>query len=105
MNFDRAASKGRQAADDRSVFLWGLFGFLTWLPAVFVAHLIEPRVPLIFLQRSREAEDGVEFERAYCDRMKTKQVRAAWLGLAASILVVMFIYLFILAVALTAGVR
>ena len=105
MNSDRGSSEGRLAADDKSVFLWGLFGFLTWLPAVFVAHLIEPRVPLIFLQRSREAEDGVAFERAYCDRMKTKQIRGAWLGLAASILVFMFIYLFIFVVALAAGTR
>ena len=93
MNSDEAASEGRLAANDRSVFLWGLFGFLTWLPAVFVAHLIEPRVPLIFLHRSRDAEDGVAFERSYCDRMKTKQIRGAWLGLAASILVFILIVL------------
>ena len=83
---------GRITADTLPVFSWTVFGFLLPVVALLVVYLRSPKVPTTLgLAAYRDPEAATFFEAGYVGRLKSRQVAAAWIGVAWFLAVAMAI--------------
>ena len=84
-NQQASLEAGRQAARERSVIGWGIFAWGIALVAVPLVYLRSPKMPTAALGGQDDGTDSTLFERAYVERLKTRQVKAVWVGVCFSI--------------------
>ena len=73
--------KGRRDAEDESVVIWWILGFMFGVITLAVVYLRDPKMSLI--RKASISGDHVPmYEAAYLERLKERQVRATWIGLA-----------------------
>ena len=91
MNTGDAIDAGYDLANQNSVALWGIGAFFFTLIVLLVVHLRSPKLP-VELAAQVESDDLPLFERAYVERLKQRQVRAAWIGAIISFAIGIFIF-------------
>ena len=87
--------KIRKAADEESIFNWGMAGFFFSLFGVLIAYARSPRMPTRLLtdldKEGLAYSEAAVLEEMYSKRLKARQVKAVWTGLgigwAAGILI------------------
>ena len=102
MNTEDAIDAGYDLANQNSVALWGIGAFFFTLIVLLVVHLRSPKLP-VELAAQVESDDLPLFERAYVERLKQRQVRAAWIGAIFPIAIGIFILMAMVLFGVMAG--
>ena len=78
----------RNAADEESIFNWGMVGFFFSLIGVLIAYARSPRMPTQLLtdldKEGLAYSEAAVLEEMYSKRLKARQVKAVWTGLGVS---------------------
>ena len=85
MTAKSSARLGEMAANDRPVLGWFIFGWAFALVAIPVVYIRTPQVPALMMEGLQEGTDPALYERAYAQRLKTRQAVAVWLGFVFAI--------------------
>ena len=87
----KAIEAGHVAAESPSVKLWGVFGFFLPLLGILVAYIRSPTMPTAALVAYDDDDTRVFYQSGFAERLKERQVRAAWIGFGVSFLCVMLV--------------
>ena len=85
MSVSNSVESGRRAAGEGSVIGWGIFGWLLAILAVPIVYLRSPQVPPELLSKQDDDTDISAFELAYVNHLKSRQVKAVWVGVLCAI--------------------
>ena len=87
-----AIDSGTRAAQQATLFPWGLFGFL--LPAItlIIVYLSWPRVPPDVMVSHKDDSTQRLFEEAYIAERRPGRITATWVGVVLGILFVLLFY-------------
>ena len=87
----KAIEAGHAAAESPSVTLWGVFGFFLPLIGLLVAYLRTPTIPASLIAAYDDENTRYLYQSGFSERLKGRQVRAAWIGFGMSFLCVMLV--------------
>ena len=75
---------GRQAAEQQGVFGWGFFGCALAILAIPIVYIRSPKLPTELIPSDKDI-DTRSFEVSFVNRLKKRQIKAAWIGFLISI--------------------
>ncbi len=91
MKVSRAMLAAEKKARAKSVFRWGVFGFLFAIVAIPAAYIRSPRASTSLMVEHDDDATMEHFSSQYSYVLKQRQIKAAWVGFGVSVLVSIFL--------------